>query len=84
MPHDKPMKHAKSKAQQGFMGAELARERAGDPTQTGMSEDQLSEFASAKTKNLPEHASKKDEKRGMHSDAHSGHGRHKKGRGMGG
>ena len=34
-----------SKKQQRFMGAELGRKRAGKKTQTGMSEDQLSEFA---------------------------------------
>lgn len=45
---------AKSKAQQGFMGAELARKRAGKATQTGMSEGQLSDFAGTKTKGLPE------------------------------
>lgn len=43
-----------SKAQQRFMGAELARKRAGKKTQTGMSETQLSEFASKpKGKKLP-------------------------------
>lgn len=34
-----------SKKQQRFMGAELARKRAGKKTQTGMSKQQLSEFA---------------------------------------
>jgi hypothetical protein len=37
---------AVSKKQQRFMGAELARKRAGKRTQTGMSEKQLSDFAS--------------------------------------
>jgi len=46
---------AKSKAQQRFMGAELARERAGKRTQTGMSEGQLRDFASTKLKGLPGH-----------------------------
>jgi hypothetical protein len=31
-----------------FMGAELARKRAGKPTRTGMSEEQLRDFASKK------------------------------------
>lgn len=43
-----------SKAQQRFMGAELARKRAGKATQTGMSEKQLEEFAAKpKAKKLP-------------------------------
>lgn len=37
---------AKSEAQRRFMGAELGRKRAGKPTQTGMKESQLSDFAS--------------------------------------
>jgi hypothetical protein len=51
---------AKSKAQQRFMGAELARKREGKATQTGMSEAKLSEMASAPkgTKRLPEHTKK--------------------------
>jgi hypothetical protein len=36
---------AKSDKQQRFMGAELARKRAGEKTQTGMSEKQLEDFA---------------------------------------
>jgi len=44
---------AKSKAQQRFMGAELARKRAGKKTKTKMSEKQLGEFASTKRKGLP-------------------------------
>lgn len=43
-----------SKAQQGFMGADLARARAGKPTVTGMSVKQLRDFAGTKTKGLPE------------------------------
>jgi hypothetical protein len=35
------------------MGAELARKRAGEPTQTGMTEQQLVDFASTKRKGLP-------------------------------
>jgi hypothetical protein len=41
---------AKSEKQRSFMGAELARKRAGKKTQTGMSEKQLEEFASKKKK----------------------------------
>lgn len=44
---------AKSKAQQRFMGAELARKREGKKTKTGMSEKQLKEFAHTKRKGLP-------------------------------
>ena len=44
---------AKSKVQQKFMGAELARKRAGKGTKTKMSEKQLSDFAGTKTKSLP-------------------------------
>jgi len=43
-----------SKKQQAFMGAELARARAGKKTRTGMSPGQLSDFASTPTTNLPE------------------------------
>ncbi len=44
---------AKSKAQQRFMGAELARKRKGKKTRTGMSESQLEDFAGTKRKKLP-------------------------------
>jgi len=47
------MSPAKSKAQQAFMGAELARKRAGKATKTGMKASQLEEFASTKAKGLP-------------------------------
>jgi len=47
---------AKSKAQQRFMGAELARERAGKETKTGMKESQLEDFAGTKLKGLPARA----------------------------
>ena len=50
---------AKSKAQQRFMGAELARKRAGKKTRTGMSERQLHEFASTRRKGLPARKKKK-------------------------
>ena len=36
---------AKSEKQRRYMGAELARKRAGKKTRTGMSEKQLREFA---------------------------------------
>ena len=38
----------KSAKQQRFMGAELARKRAGQPTETGMSDEQLKDFARKK------------------------------------
>lgn len=44
---------AKSKAQQQMMGADLARARAGKETRTGMSTDQLKDFASTPRKGLP-------------------------------
>ncbi len=44
---------AKSKVQQRFLGAELARKRAGKKTKTKMSEKQLEEFAHTKRKGLP-------------------------------
>lgn len=36
---------AESEKQRRFMGAELARKRKGEKTQTGMSENQLRDFA---------------------------------------
>jgi hypothetical protein len=36
---------ARSEKQRKFMGAELARKRAGKKTKTGMSEKQLEDFA---------------------------------------
>lgn len=44
---------AVSKVQQEMMGADLARARAGKKTRTGMSIDQLKEFASAPREGLP-------------------------------
>ncbi len=44
---------AKTKRQQRFMGAELARRRSGKKTKTGMSEQQLREFVSKKENNMP-------------------------------
>ena len=43
---------AASEKQRKFMGAELARKRAGQKTRTGMSEQQLREFASTKASAL--------------------------------
>ena len=53
-----------SRAQKGFMGAELARKRAGKPTVTEMSEGQLRDFAKTKTKGLPQHVGRKAKGRG--------------------
>lgn len=53
------MSPAKSKAQQRLMGADLKRKREGKKTKTGMSEKQLEEFASTKTKGLPARKKKK-------------------------
>ena len=50
---------AKSKKQQQFMGAELARKRAGKRTRTGMNEKQLRDYASTKHKGLPKKKGKK-------------------------
>jgi hypothetical protein len=47
-----------SQAQQEFMGAELARKRAGEPTSTGMTEQQLKDFASTKRTGLPKRKAK--------------------------
>lgn len=44
---------AKSVKQQRFMGAELARARAGKKTRTGMSKSEFKEFAETKHKGLP-------------------------------
>jgi len=44
---------AKSKDQQELMGADLARARAGKKTKTGMTVEQLLEFARTPRKNLP-------------------------------
>jgi hypothetical protein len=52
-----------SKAQGRFMGAELGRLRAGEPTQTGMSEDQLTDFAQGPQQGLPEHVKPKHHKK---------------------
>ena len=44
---------AVSKKQQRFMGAELARKKAGKQTKTKMTTAQLREFAATKRKGLP-------------------------------
>jgi hypothetical protein len=41
---------AKTEKQRRFMGAELARKKAGEKTRTGMSEKELKKFASKPTK----------------------------------
>lgn len=50
---------AESKKQKRFMGAELARKREGKATKTGMSEQQLKDFASTPEKGLPTRKGKK-------------------------
>jgi len=55
---------AESVKQQRFMGAELARKRAGKKTKTGMSEKQLEEFAGTKHEGLPEKRPRPKGKRG--------------------
>jgi len=56
----------KSEAQRRFMGAELARKRAGQKTQTGMNEKQLSEFASKpKGKKLPSRKGSSNGRKGI-------------------
>ena len=50
---------AKSRKQQQFMGAELARKRAGKRTRTKMSEKQLEEYAGTKHKGLPKRKKRK-------------------------
>lgn len=53
---------ARSKAQQNFFGAELARKRAGKRTRTGLSEAKLEEFAATKHKGLPRRVKPKKRK----------------------
>jgi len=48
-----------SKRQQRFFGVELARERAGKRTRTGMTTKQLEEFAHTKRSKLPARKKKK-------------------------
>jgi Protein of unknwon function (DUF3008) len=53
---------SKSQVQQKFMGADLARAKAGKKTKTGMSEEQLEDFASTKRKGLPQRVKGKSKK----------------------
>ena len=53
---------AKSKAQQRFMGAELARKRKGKKTKTTMSEGELADFAATKHAGLPKKVKAKKKK----------------------
>lgn len=54
-----------SERQRRFMGAELGRLRRGEKTSTGMSEEQLRDFARKKKgKGLRRHAKKRRRKRG--------------------
>lgn len=46
------MPHVSSK-QQRYMGMELARKRAGEKTETGMSESQLADFARKAPRSKP-------------------------------
>jgi len=48
--------------QQRFMGAELARARAGQQTDTGMDPSQLVDFTKGPTKGLPEKVKKHHKK----------------------
>lgn len=55
--------------QRRFMGAELARKRAGKSTETGMSETQLREFASKpirKSSRKRKHSMPKKDSRGFY------------------
>jgi len=45
-----------SQAQQAFMGADYARAKEGKKTRSGMSADQLKDFASTPRKDLPRRA----------------------------
>jgi hypothetical protein len=49
---------AKSRKQQQFFGAELARKRAGKATETGLAEETLADFAATPRKGLPTKAKK--------------------------
>jgi hypothetical protein len=53
---------SRSKAQQKFFGAELARKRAGKETQTDMSMAEMDKMASTPHKGLPEKARGKGKK----------------------
>jgi len=53
---------AKSKAQQAYMAIQLEKKRAGKKTDVDLSTEQLTDFASTKTKKLPEKVRKKGSK----------------------
>jgi hypothetical protein len=53
---------AVSKKQQQLMGADLARARAGKKTKTGMTVQQLMDYASTSTKGLPTRVKPKPKK----------------------
>ena len=62
---------AVSKAQKGFMGADLARAEAGEPTMTGMGPDQLKDFTAGPAQGLPEKVKPKHK---HHKKHHGGGG----------
>jgi len=55
---------SRSKSQQRWAGAELARKRAGKKTQTGLAEATLEDFASTPHKGLPEKVKPKKRAKG--------------------
>lgn len=54
---------SRSKSQQRFFGAELARARSGKKTQTGLAEATIEDFAATKHAKLPEKVTPKAKKR---------------------
>ena len=75
---------AVSKAQKAFMGADLGRAEAGQPTVTGMDPSQLGDFASTPAAGLPATAPpppKKHHHKKAHAAPPSDKGRQRKGRG---
>lgn len=57
---------AYTEKQRRFMGAELARKRAGKHTQTGMSESQLRDFASKPTRRRRKHSMPRPDRHGYY------------------
>jgi hypothetical protein len=55
---------AKTERQRRFMGAELARARAGKKTKTDMSEEQLEDFARKKKRKKDQHDGMNERLRG--------------------
>lgn len=55
-----------SERQRRFMGAELARKRAGKSTETGMSEAQLRDFARKGGRRKRKHAMPRKDKNGFY------------------